>query len=241
MKFVFILFILILGSSLLVGPILAINMESPRFRIQFGNLNSASGNKASEDYNLSDTVGQLAAGRFDSDGYIVKAGFQYVHSIIPFRFTITNTTIDFGVLNPQTFSTGKTSLIVSFGSAGNYQVTAGEEGPLKTLAGNSIPDTHCDGGQNTCTEGIAKPWTLKEKYGFGYHIEGDDVPTDFITNEYFRPFSDIHGNKSPAIIMRSSNVGKNRQSNLTSQVNVSPDQPSGTYQTIISFIATPSF
>lgn len=240
-NFAFCFVVFIFTFFILILPVFAINMESPRYRIQFGNLNSASGNKASEDYHLSDTVGQLAAGKFDSDGYIIKAGFQYVHSIIPFRFTVTDTTINFGTLSPQTFATAQTNLIVSFGSAGNYQVTAAEEAPLRTLAGNTISNTRCNTGSNTCTESLARPWTSPQTYGFGYHIEGDDTPTDFLSPAFFRPFPDLSTHNSPAVIMRSENVGKNRQSTVTFKVNVSPDQSSGTYQTVISFIATPSF
>jgi len=218
-----------------------INMESPRFRIQFSNLNTASGTKSSEGYSLSDTVGQLAAGRFDSEGYVVKAGFQYLHSIIPFRFTITDTTIDFGPINPKTFSAAKTNLIVSFGSAGNYQVTANEEGKLRSASGNTIPDTTCNGKSHTCSENVAKPWTSLTAYGFGYHLEGDDAASDFIDSTYFRPFPDSSEKKPPAVVMSNVNVGKNRTATVTFKVNVSPDQVAGTYQTVINFTATPSF
>jgi len=236
-----IVFILVLCSTFYVPQIFALNMESPRFRIQFSNLNTASGTKSSEGYSLSDTVGQLAAGRFDSEGYVVKAGFQYLHSIIPFRFTITDTTIDFGPINPKTFSAAKTNLIVSFGSAGNYQVTANEEGKLRSPSGNTIPDTTCNGKSDTCSENVAKPWTSLIAYGFGYHLEGDDAASDFIDSTYFRPFPDSSKKKPPAVVMSNVNVGKNRTATVTFKVNVSPDQVAGTYQTVINFIATPSF
>jgi len=41
--------------------------------------------------------------------------------------------------------------------------------------------------------------------------------------------------------MSSTNVGRNRQATVTFKVNISPVQPAGSYQTIINFIATPSF
>jgi len=226
----------------IIQSVSAVNMESPLFKIQYGEIGIAGGNKSSTNYNLSDTVGQTAAGQFSSNGYIVKAGFQYIHSIIPFRFSISNTNINFGNLLPNSPQTASTTLTVSFGAAGQYQVTAIEEGKLRTLDDvNQIPDTQCDGGSNTCNESLAKPWTSNSAYGFGYNIDGNDIPNDFINNTYFRPFPNRTENENPAIVMSSTNVGKNRQATMTLKVNISPIQPAGRYQTIINFVATPSF
>ena len=241
-SFLILLFIIMTCSLLTFKSVLAINMESPLFKIQYGEIGIAGGNKASDNYSLSDTVGQTAAGQFNSTGYIVKAGFQYLHSIIPFRFSISNTNINFGTLIANTPQTATTVLTVSFGAAGQYQVTAIEEGKLRTLnEANNIPDTQCNGGADTCSESLAKPWTSSSGYGFGYNMSGNDVPTDFVDSTYFRPFPDRTENESPAVVMSSTNVGKNRQATMTFKVNISPIQPAGKYQTIINFVATPSF
>ena len=237
------LVIILLGCLFLfLKSVSAINMESPLFKIQYGEIGIAGGNKSSTNYNLSDTVGQTAAAQFQSSGYIVKAGFQYLRSIIPFRFSISNTSINFGTLIPNSPQTATTTLTVSFGGAGQYQVTVIEEGRLRTLNGaNNIPDTQCDGGINTCNESLAKLWTSNTAYGFGYNISGDDVPSDFINSNYFRPFPNRQENELPAVVMSSTNVGRNRQAVMTFKVNVSSIQPAGRYQTIINFVATPSF
>ena len=172
---------------------------------------------------------------------MVKAGFQYLHSIIPFRFSISDINIDLGTLVPGTPSTATTNLTVYFGGAGQYQVTAIEEGPLKTQSSNAIPDTSCDGGANTCNESLAKIWSSASAYGFGYGMSGNDISTDFIDGTYFRPFPDRTAAESPSTIMTSVNVGKNRQSTVTFKVNISSIQPAGSYQTIINFVATPSY
>jgi hypothetical protein len=218
-------------------------MDSSRYRIQFGNVNITSGNKTSDNYKLADTVGQTAAGKFQSDGYIVKAGFQYIHSIIPFRFSISNININFGTIIANNPVTQTTTLTVSFGGAGQYQVTAIEESSLQTLSGtNNIPNTTCNGGDDTCNEVWAKLWDSLSAYGFGYRMDGNDIPQAFATNAgYFRPFPDQTVLESPAIIMSNPNVGKNRQSTVTFKLNVSPIQPAGSYQTVINFVATPSF
>lgn len=216
-------------------------MESPRFRIQGANINTGGKDQSSSGYELSTTLGQLAAGKFQSDGYVVKAGFQYIHSIIPFQFSLSSTAISFGELIPNNPVTGSTTMSVSFGNAGQYQVTAGELGPLQTLSGSSIPDTSCDGGSDTCDESTAKPWTSSNAYGFGYSLQGNDIPVDFTDNTRFRPFPDLVAGETAAVVMTNSNVGKNRQATMTFKANVSNIQQAGTYQTVINYVATPSF
>lgn len=221
--------------------VFAIPMDSSRFKIESANIEIAGGNKSSDNYKLADTVGQLAAGQYSSDGYIVKAGFQYLHSIIPFRFSISDINVGFGTLLPNTPSTATTNLTVYFGSAGQYQVTAIEEGRLETQSGNAIPDTSCNGGGDTCSESLAKVWSSTSAYGFGYGMTGNDVPADFIDTTYFRPFPDRTTAEAPATVMTNVNVGKNRQSTVTFKTNISSIQPAGSYQTIINFVATPSY
>jgi hypothetical protein len=219
----------------------AVAMDSSLFKIESANIEVAGGNKSSTSYNLSDTVGQLAAGEYSSTGYVVKAGFQYLHSIIPFRFSISNINIGFGTLIPSIPKTATTNLTVYFGGAGQYQVTAIEEGRLKTQSGNAIPDTICNGGGDTCSESLAKVWSSTSAYGFGYSMSGNDIPADFIDSTYYRPFPDRTAAESPATVMTSVNVGKNRQSTVTFKTNVSSIQPAGSYQTVINFVATPSY
>lgn len=225
-----------------VTSVHAVNMNSSSFQIESANINDAAGNKSSTNYQLSDTIGQLAAGEFSSNGYIIKAGFQYLRSIIPFRFSVSKTRINFGQMVPDNPKTDTTNLTVSFGGSGQYQVTAEELGPLKRISGApSIPDTSCNGGFNTCTELFAKPWTMTNIYGFGYSMSGQDIPATFADSTYYRPFPDKLLSESPAIVMSNTNAGRNRQSTVTFKLNISAIQVTGTYQTIINFVATPSY
>lgn len=240
---IFLLFFVIFLYFLpILRHIYSINMESPYYKIQMGTIDIAGGKKSSNNYSLSDSVGQTAAQEFQSAGYTVKAGFQYLHSVIPFTFSISETRINFGTLTPNLPQTATTTLSVSFGAAGGYQVTAIEEGPMRTLNNiSTIPDTSCDGGTNTCAESLAKPWTSNSAYGFGYNMSGNDIPSDFVNSTYYRPFPDRFQNENGAVVMSSTNVGRNRQATVTFKINISPVQPAGNYQTIINFIATPSF
>ncbi|PIU36958.1 hypothetical protein CO005_00255 [Candidatus Roizmanbacteria bacterium CG_4_8_14_3_um_filter_34_9] len=238
---IFAILLLTIPYSLITIHSFAVLMDSSQFKIESANVEIAGGNKSSTSYKLSDTVGQLAAGEYSSSGYVVKAGFQYLHSIIPFSFSISNTNIAFGTLVPNIPSTATTNLTISFGNSGQYQVTAIEEGPLKTQPGVAVPDTTCDGGGNTCSESLAKIWSSSSAYGFGYGMSGDDIPTDFTDSTYFRPFPDRTASEPPAVVMTSTNVSKNRVSTVTFKANISAFQQSGSYQTVINFVATPSY
>jgi hypothetical protein len=234
--------ILALSQALLPNNVEAVDMDSSQFRIKYGNVNFGSTDSNSASYDLSTTNGQLAANEFSSSGYIVKAGFQYWHSIIPFGFAISDTSIELGTLAPQTPSTGTTVLTVNFGGAGQYQVTAVEVGTLQTANGsNTIPDTTCNGGAQTCTETSANVWNSSTAYGFGYNMSGTSIPGDFTNGTYFRPFPDSLLSEAPAVVMTSSNVTASSQSTVTFKANISNTQAAGSYQTLVKFVATPSF
>lgn len=214
-------------------------ITSPNYVIQMPNFNSGAGIPSSSGYRLDTTLGQTGAGLYTSAGFLVRSGFQYIHSIIPFSFTLSNFLIDFGMLTPGTPSTLTSTLTVSSGGAGGYKVTAREKDYLKTSFGQSIPDTTCDAG--TCTQATASVWSLGTTYGFGYNMTGNDIPADFIDSTYFRHFANAGLGQSDQIVMSSSNVGRNRISTMTYKVNISGVQAAGQYQNTILFTATPSF
>jgi len=243
MKKIIVILILSLISFILSPISYALDMESSQYQLKYTNINITSGNKESEGYKLSDTVGQTAAGEFHSTGYIVKAGFQYLREYNPFRFTVSDTSVDLGILTPNVPSTKTITLTVTYGSARQYQVTAIEEGPLSTLDSvNVITDTVCNGGNNTCSESQAKIWNSNTTYGFGYNLAGHDIPSDFRNANYFRPFPDLYTDELDTVVMiNDRKIGKNRQADLTFKANISNLQPAGSYQTVISFLATPSY
>ncbi len=214
-------------------------VESANYRIIFPNFNSGAGIPTSANYELNTTLGQTAAGQFSSSGYRVKSGFQYISSIIPFSFSVSDIQKNFGTLTPESPSTTTSTLTVSAGGAGGYSIKASENNPLQTVGGTeTIIDTLCD---TTCSETTAGSWTSTTKYGFGFNMNGDDVPTDFTNTNYFRQFADRSNAESPATIMTSNNVGRERIATITYKINIADIQPSGTYQNIITFTAIPSY
>lgn len=237
---------LYLFSLFLVGSFLFIStthaqerVESSNFRIEFPNLNSGAGIPSSSSYRLNTTLGQTGPGEYSSTGYRVKAGFQYINSIIPFSFSISDIQKNFGSLSPQTPITTTSTITVSAGGAGGYSVKASENNPLTTPDNlNAIVDTLCD---TTCSETTAGSWTATNKYGFGFNMSGDDVPADFTNSNYYRQFADRSNSESEQVIMSSTNVGRSRTATITYKVNISDTQPSGSYKNIITFTAIPSY
>ena len=216
-------------------------MSSSNYAVSFENLNMTSGEKSSSSYNVTDTVGQNANGLYGTTGYVVRAGFQYLYSIGKFQFTISNSDVAFGELTPNTFSTGSTTLSVSNGGAGGYQVTAYEDKPLTIQGGGSttIPDTTCDAGG--CSESISGTWTDATKHGFGYRMTGQDVPTDFSGANTFKQFANKLTNEVPQVVMSSLSVGKNRTATVTYKVSIPGSQAAGNYENSIVYIATPGY
>ena len=214
-------------------------IQSPNYVIQMPNLNSGAGIPTSSNYAIGTTIGQTAAGLYSSSGYRVKSGFQYIYSIIPFSFTISSISINFGSLTPQTPATASGTLTVSSGGAGGYQVKASENHPLKVpSSASAIPDTNCD---SSCSETAAGVWGSNSRYGFGFNMSGNDIPVDFTDLTYFRQLADRSLSESPQIVMSSIYVGRGRQSTVTYKVNISGVQPAGIYNNIITYTAIPSY
>ncbi len=223
-------------------PVLADNLTSDAYKVQMGTVNITGGNKAGGGYKLSDTVGQTAQGLFSGSGYKVRAGFQYIHSIIPFSFHISSTSISFGILFPNTFSTSSNTLTVVAGGGYGYAVKAIQDHPLKlTNSPATIINTACDPA-TPCTISNADVWTSTTSYGFGYNMSGTDVDTaDFVDSTYYRPFANNALSESPVTVMSKNGVTRTSIATVTYRVNVSPTQEAGSYQNAIQYIAIPAY
>lgn len=222
---------------------LAFTMSNGNWIIQMGNLNTAAGKPSNSNFKLGVTVGETGRGLYTGTNYTVRAGFQYIHSIIRFRFSISSLLIDFGTLTPTNPVKRTNTLTISNGSAYGYVVTAYENHQLLIPAnGSVIPDTTCDTG--LCTETTAASWPDSSilVYGFGYrcdNLSGSDC-VSFPTDNY-KQFADDSKGETPQTVMSSLNVGKNRQAQITYKVNISGTQAAGRYSNIITYIATPTY
>lgn len=235
----YILILSILYLTLYIGAGNAQTMSNSNYIIQMGNFNSFSGSVSNNSYGLTFTGGQSGAFLFTGPNFLVKLGFQYIYPF-DFRFSISNTNIDFGLLVPGNPVTRSNVLTITNKSANGYSVTVSQNRNLRVNAsGREIPPTACDSGP--CTTNLAAPWTSTLTYGFGYNCTntvGANCQGDFTNSTYFRPFV---SSPSAVNVMSSNTVGTNRQSTITYKVNVSQSQPAGLYTNVINYIATPSF
>ncbi len=224
--------------------------NSNSYHIDFGNFNMTSGKKSSANYTLTDTVGQNAPGQYDSAGYIIKAGFQYLYEQnIPLSFSISNLDLNFGTLTPNIGSTVTNTLTISTPTGRGYDILAIADHFLKSIGGNStIPDTKCDSG--TCSESVSGVWASNSTYGFGFNAIGVNSSmvatgvgtSNYFTNStYFRQFADNSSGETAKIIMSESTPVKDHSALITYKINISPAQPAGTYQNSINFIAVPKY
>lgn len=216
------------------------NMSSSSYQLFFGNFNITSGNKTSTSYGLTDTVGQTAPGQFGLSGNVVKSGFQYIYPLTTFSFKISPQQISFGSLPLNTFTTASQYLEVTAVGAGGYSVKVSEDHPMRATngSGNTIADTLCN---TTCSETTAAVWTNTSKYGFGYTMAGDDAVSGFTNSTYFKQFADLSNAETPQTIMTSTSVGTKRHGVLTYQINIGALQPTGDYQTAITYTAIPGY
>ena len=182
---------------------------------------------------------------FDSQGYTVKEGFNFIYTHTPFSFSVSNLILDMGILSPEQSATASSRLIISTGSAGGYTVSAYENNSLQSPDNSaSIPDTKCD--LNQCTESQAKLWTDKTAYGFGFNLKGDDSAPDFETLNFYRPFANKQKGQQAEIIMAGQVNTPNppsyiKKATLNLKTNVSVNQKIGAYTNEITLLALPNY
>lgn len=220
----------------------AFTMSNDNWILKLGNFNVAAGKPTSDKYKVALTVGQTSPGLFTGTNYKVRSGFQYISSIIRFSFTISSTSIDFGILSPTNPVTRTNTLTVSNGSAYGYLVTASENHPLQAQATSAIiPDTSCDNGSCNATD--SADWAHTLTYGFGYrcdNVTGTDCANGFSDKTAYKRFANAVIGET-ATVMSGKNVGRNKKATITYKINVATTQTAGTYSNVITYIATPTF
>lgn len=227
------------------------SFTSTSYQIQFGNFNMTSGKKTSANYSLTDTVGQNAPGQFDSNGYVLKSGFQYIYDTInQFSFKIDNLAINFGSLVPNIGSTATNNITITTPSGHGYEIITTENHPLLNN-GIIIPDTTCN-VSTTCTESTSGVWDTNSVYGFGFKavgINSSNVATGvgtsnifpFPDQNYYRQFANSATQETGQILMTESKPVKEHSSRITYKINISANQAAGEYENSISFIAIPKY
>ena len=218
-------------------------MYNSNYILKMGNFNQSAGKGTNSQYTVTSTTGQTGPGLYSGANYTVRAGFQYIYSIIPFSFTISGNFVDFGILSATNPVTRTSVLSINNQSAGGYTVKAYENHQLLLPgAGQVIPDTTCDNG--TCTELTPSPWTSSLTYGFGYRCDQVDATnycsTDFNTSTNYKQFADNSKSELGQTLM-SGQSARNQRAQVTYKVNISATQPAGLYTNVITYIATPTY
>lgn len=216
-------------------------LYSPTYNIEMSSIEMGAGTSTSSSYSLNQTMGQNIQGLFGTTGYLIKAGFQYIHPLIPFTFQISSLEIPFGTIVPNIFSTQANTLRVTTGSAHGYTVNVLENHALRQENGSiTIPNTSCDLSL-VCSITQATPWTDTSRYGFGYNMSGTDVDiSNFVNSTYFRPFP-VENIDPPVTIMSRTGIATDSAATVTYKINIPGTQAAGTYQNDIQFFAIPSF
>lgn len=227
---------------------LAQSFNSPSYNIDWGNFNMTSGKKTSTNYQLTDTVGQNAPGKFTSSGFTVKAGFQYIYdSLEKFSFSISDISLDFGTLIPSVGSTQSNTVTITTPSGKGYEILAIANHPLQTVNSATIPNTNCD---TSCNSSSSNTWILSNRYGFGFNAIGintSGVATGigtsnyFPTTNHFRPFASLSQSDTPKVFMSENSPVKDHSARITYKINISPNQSSGFYENLVNIIAIPKY
>jgi hypothetical protein len=233
--------ILLFLSTIFVTQTFAYEARSESNKIDWGNLNSFSGRKTSENYYLVDSGGQLGIDVYTSENYIVYAGFAYYYSLIPFTFTIdSQSSFNFASLQPNTPQTATTDLTVTSGAAHGYVVTVYEEYPLRLGDDptNYIPDVTGDNGDITDEqEGM---WNQNTTHGFGYTLS-NLVGSDAVFTNGYKQFADISNSEDPQTIIENSGITRESSVRVEYKLNVGSEQKSGFYNTKINYRCTGTF
>lgn len=229
--------LLLLSTILIVHPISAVEMESPRFRIESGSIDFTVPveKTATPDVILPSNPDAI---QFDSEGIIVKTDNQSTESR-PFRFIIEKSLLSMGNVTPNNPSLISSRVSVAGGRT-VYQIVIAESDLLRKLSGETIPDTSCS-SQKKCTPTTATLWDSPSTYGFGYTVEGQDIPADFLDTDYYRPFANSKKNIPPTILMKAVDKTNERHSTITLKTILSAIQADGTYENTITLTASPGY
>jgi len=220
----------------------ALTMTNTTYKVIQGALESVAGisSNAGANRKLDISIGELGGGLYKGTNYTLRSGFEYVHSLEHFSFSISQTKIDFGILSPTNLTTRTSILTVNNNSANGFIVSAQENHQLASQ-GSLIPNTTCDNG--LCTDTVSDIWKNSLAFGFGYScqvIRKANCGNGLGSLDHFKQFTNASISPNAQTIM-SGSMGTNQQVNITYQINVPGSQSPGVYTNTIQYIAIPTF
>jgi hypothetical protein len=160
--------------------------------------------------------------------------FSVTAGTAPTGGTITDSSIDFGILEPNTPKTGSHRLEVLTNASNGYQVTASEDTSL-TTGTYSIPDVV--GDDEDITEVVAGAWDSATTLGFGYTM-ADVLGTPAAFTTGYKQFADESGGETAQSIMSATGPTTGESADVSYKLNVGPAQEEGTYTNTVAYVAT---
>ena len=173
---------------------------------------------------------------FNKKGFIIKKDVPATNSESDIRLSVSKTEVRFQVEQDSIPPEDTVILTVSSDNPTGYQISSWQDNLLTSITQNTIPNTRCNTG-DMCTPYTSSLWKDTSAYGFGYRMEGSDIPYDF-TQHYYRPFP-LWQKETPVTVMSNSHIATTRQSSIFFKLNPPPSMQEGTYKNVIYIIAFP--
>lgn len=174
---------------------------------------------------------------FQKNGYIIRTSYPGEFQPSSLQFSVSKSEAAFELV--RTSQEASHTITVSAPSRYSYQVLAWQQQPLRTLLGDEIPATKCNGTKLPCSVTYAQEWPNTGSFGFGYRMEGASVPGDFLETDAFRPFADIKKKDPAATIMSGISVTGSQESIIRYRLIMPPSQTEGSYAGTTAIIAIP--
>jgi hypothetical protein len=158
----------------------------------------------------------------------------------------TGATVNFGSLNLTAFNNLAQFLQCTTNAANGYAIQTFESTQLTMVSigdSSTIPDTTCPSA-GTCNSFTAAAWTTNSTSGFGYALQVGSTSAGAVlgitTSGQYKAFGVGYDN-AETILSRSDTPADIDSAYICYRVTVSTQQPAGTYQNEINFIATATF
>jgi len=166
----------------------------------------------------------------------------------------TATTLPFGTISSDTFYNECQRLTVGTNAAGGYSTTV-QTTTLPTSGANTIAKGSCDTSP-ACSITVSEPWSTATNNGYAYCMKdqtGDGAATadatDWATAEQcaggsqaFKLVARANASETPEPVMASAGATTtNDVSDIGFRMSIGSGQAAGTYNTVVIYIATPTF
>ncbi len=155
----------------------------------------------------------------------------------------TGAKVEFGSLNLSAFNNLAQFIQCTTNASNGYVIQTFESNRLTMIGGSTtIPDTTCP--SNTCSPTSAALWTTNTASGFGYSLQVGTTSAGAVlgitTANAYKSFGVGYAN-AQSILSRTNTPTGTDSAYICYRITVSNQQPAGTYQNEINFIATATF